>query len=174
MFSARAPFRLMSPARFCAVPACARVQKLRTWVARSADIPAFQRYGARHVVWSWDAVASPSVAYQPRIPVQDVLYQVVRDHFETFRAQAASLRDGEGLPRFVEEDFRAFLRCGCLAGRLRASRSALGRADEAQLGLSYHSGTPCLSAPLWARSGKKALQMNKDSIVHVRTGHKSL
>jgi hypothetical protein len=32
-----------------------------------------------------------------------VVYQVVRDHFETFRAQAAGLRDGEGLPRFVEQ-----------------------------------------------------------------------
>jgi len=32
-----------------------------------------------------------------------VLYQVVRDHFETFRALAAGLRDGEGLPRFVEQ-----------------------------------------------------------------------
>src|SRR4029453_10119013 len=27
-----------------------------------------------------------------------------------FRAQAASLRDGEGLPRFVEQEFRDFLR----------------------------------------------------------------
>jgi hypothetical protein len=45
-----------------------------------------------------------------------VLYQVVRDHFETFRAQAAGLRDGEGLPRFVEQEFREFLRCGWLAG----------------------------------------------------------
>ena len=44
------------------------------------------------------------------------MYQVVRDHFETFRAQAAGLRDGEGLPRFVEEEFRAFLRCGFPAG----------------------------------------------------------
>jgi len=25
----------------------------------------------------------------------------VRDHFETFRARAAHLRDGDGLPRFV-------------------------------------------------------------------------
>ena len=30
------------------------------------------------------------------------LHQLVRDHFETFRAQAARLRDGQGLPRFVE------------------------------------------------------------------------
>jgi hypothetical protein len=41
-------------------------------------------------------VASPALAYQPRIPVQDVLYQVVRDHFEMFRAQAAGIRDGAG------------------------------------------------------------------------------
>jgi hypothetical protein len=45
-----------------------------------------------------------------------VLYRVVRDHFEAFHAQAASLRDGEGLPRFVEREFREFLRCGWLAG----------------------------------------------------------
>jgi len=40
----------------------------------------------------------------------------VHNHFETFRAQAASLRDGEGLPRFVEQEFRNFLQCGWLAG----------------------------------------------------------
>ncbi len=44
----------------------------------------------------------------------------MRDHFETFRAQTASLRDGEGLPRFVEQEFRDFLRCGCLPAALRA------------------------------------------------------
>ena len=37
------------------------------------------------------------------MPSQGVVYQVVRDHFETFRTQAADLRDGEGLPRFVEQ-----------------------------------------------------------------------
>lgn len=58
----------------------------------------------------------PSPTYEPRRPGDSVLYQVVRDHFETFRAQAASLRDGEGLPRFVEQEFRDFLRCGWLAG----------------------------------------------------------
>jgi hypothetical protein len=31
-----------------------------------------------------------------------VIYQVVRDHYETFVAQAASFRDGEGLPAFIE------------------------------------------------------------------------
>jgi hypothetical protein len=41
-----------------------------------------------------------------------VLYQVVRDHFETFRAEAARIHERDGLPRFIEEEFRGFLRCG--------------------------------------------------------------
>ena len=56
-----------------------------------------------------------SATYQPRTPEQQVLFHVVRDHFETFRAEAATIRDGEGLPRFVEDEFLAFLRCGSLA-----------------------------------------------------------
>jgi len=52
------------------------------------------------------------------------LYQVVRDHFETFRAQAADLRDGEGLPGFVEQEFRNFLRCGSLGGGFARFRCA--------------------------------------------------
>lgn len=58
--------------------------------------------------------------YQQRSPGDTVLYRIVRDHFETFRAQAARLRDGEDLPQFVEHAFRDFLRCGWLARRLRA------------------------------------------------------
>jgi hypothetical protein len=61
------------------------------------------------------AVSGATGASTPRDRAQGALHQVVRDHFETFRAQAASLRDGEGLPRFVERAFRAFLTCGCLA-----------------------------------------------------------
>ena len=65
------------------------------------------------------------------MPSQGVVYQVVRDHFETFRAQAAGLRGGEGLPRFVEEEFLAFLRCGFLALRpfenLRVAASLVER-----------------------------------------------
>jgi len=48
-------------------------------------------------------VAAPSTSYAPRLPAQGTRYHIVRDHFETFRSQAASLRDGEGLPRFVEQ-----------------------------------------------------------------------
>ena len=75
-------------------------------------------------------MAAPSTSYEPRCPAQGVLYQIVRDHFETFRAQAASLRDGEGLPRFVEQEFRDFLQCGWLAGgfaRFRCGDCGLDR-----------------------------------------------
>lgn len=49
-------------------------------------------------------------------PTQSVLYQIVRDHVETFRAQAGRVFEGERLPRFIEEEFEGFLRCGWLAG----------------------------------------------------------
>jgi hypothetical protein len=67
----------------------------------------------------------PSDVYRLRDPAASALYHIVRDHFETFRAHAAHLRDGEGLPGFVEHEFRAFLGCGWLAGgfaRLRCTR----------------------------------------------------
>jgi Transposase zinc-binding domain len=60
-------------------------------------------------------VPGATTTYEPRDPAQSVLFQVVRDPFETFRAQAASLRNGEGLPQFAEREFREFLTCGCLA-----------------------------------------------------------
>ena len=46
-----------------------------------------------------------------------MLYGIVRDHFETFRAEAARAYERDGLPRFIEEEFRGFLRCGFLAVR---------------------------------------------------------
>lgn len=58
----------------------------------------------------------PSVDYTPRDPAADVLHGVVREHLQTFLAEAAHRRDGEGVPRFVEEEFHAFLACGFLAG----------------------------------------------------------
>ena len=39
---------------------------------------------------------------------------MVRDHYETFRA-AATRRDGEGLPRFIDDEFCGFLCRGQLA-----------------------------------------------------------
>ena len=64
----------------------------------------------------------------PRL--RGALYQIVLEHFETFRVQAASLWDGEGLPRFVEQEFQDFLRCSCLAAgfaRFRCGACGLDR-----------------------------------------------
>ena len=61
-------------------------------------------------------MALPSVDYTPRDPAADVLHRVVREHLLTFLAEAAHLRDGDGVPRFVEEEFQAFRACGWLAG----------------------------------------------------------
>ena len=69
-------------------------------------------------------MAQPSASYEPGDPTTTVLYGIIRDHFETFRTQAVSLRDGEGLPRFVEQAFRDFLRCGCLASGFARFRCA--------------------------------------------------
>jgi len=72
----------------------------------------------------------PSPVYAPKNPSQGVLYQVVRDHFETFRAEAARVSGRDGLPRFIEEEFRGFLRCGFLAGgfaRFRCNRCGVDR-----------------------------------------------
>jgi hypothetical protein len=75
-------------------------------------------------------MARPSTSYEPRRPAGTVLHRIVQDHLETFLAQAARFRDGDGLPPFVEHAFRDFLRCGFLAGgfaRFRCDGCALDR-----------------------------------------------
>jgi hypothetical protein len=68
--------------------------------------------GAGYGISPWP---SPSVEYTPRVRIAgSVPQQIVREHFETFVAEAAHLHDGEGLPRFVEEEFEVFFRCGWL------------------------------------------------------------
>jgi hypothetical protein len=71
-----------------------------------------------------------SVAYKRRRPDASVLYRIVHEHLETFRRQAEGLRDGEGLPTFVERAFRDFLRCGWLAGGFARFRCAACRLDR--------------------------------------------
>jgi hypothetical protein len=44
-----------------------------------------------------------SAEYRPRRPQDGVVYRVVREHYETFRADAAARRDGEPLPRFIDD-----------------------------------------------------------------------
>src|SRR5664279_655761 len=53
--------------------------------------------------------------YVRRRPEDTVLHHVVREHLETFLAEARLRGGGEGLPRFVERELREFLSCGVLA-----------------------------------------------------------
>ena len=108
----------------------ASAQKLRPLRRHPLDSGQILLTGRWHGAAFWSGVAAPSTTYEPRCPAQTALYQIVRDHFETFRVQAARLRDGEGLPQFVEQEFRDFLRCGWLAGgfaRFRCGDCGLDR-----------------------------------------------
>ena len=54
--------------------------------------------------------------YRPRRPTAPPLYPVVQNHLETFLATAEESDPlGFGVPRWVEKDFRTYLRCGILA-----------------------------------------------------------
>ena len=55
---------------------------------------------------------------------------MVRDHFETFRAEAARVHERDSLPRFIEEEFRGFLRCGVLAGGFARFHCSSCRCDR--------------------------------------------
>jgi hypothetical protein len=57
----------------------------------------------------------PWPKYERRNPEDGVLDKVLQPHLETFLKQAAESHDGAGLPRFVEKELRAFLKCGVLA-----------------------------------------------------------
>jgi Putative transposase/Transposase zinc-binding domain len=75
-------------------------------------------------------MALQGAVYRPRDAEHTVLHAVIREHLETFLHEAAARTDGPGLPRFVEEEFRAFLRCGVLAhgfARLRCDGCGLDR-----------------------------------------------
>ncbi len=52
--------------------------------------------------------------YEHRRPDETTLYQVVKEHVETFFAQV-ELETGAGLPQFVKDEFEGFLECGILA-----------------------------------------------------------
>lgn len=52
-----------------------------------------------------------SRGYTPRDATGTVLHQIVREHLETFLATTRRA-DPDGLPTFLEQEFRAFLDCG--------------------------------------------------------------
>jgi hypothetical protein len=49
--------------------------------------------------------------YARRRPEETVLYQTIAEHWHNFRER---LSEHGGLPRFVEREFEAYLRCGIL------------------------------------------------------------
>jgi hypothetical protein len=51
--------------------------------------------------------------YTRHRPEQSILYNVVRQELEAFLARAQARQ--QPVPRFVEQEFQAFLRCGILA-----------------------------------------------------------
>ena len=48
-------------------------------------------------------------------PEAGVLYRVLQQHLATFLNDASQTQDGAGLPKFVEKELQAFLKCGVLA-----------------------------------------------------------
>jgi hypothetical protein len=70
---------------------------------------------------------SPKHDYASRRPTETILYAVVRDHLEAFLAHARESYE-RGLPRYVEQAFRAYLTCGVFAhGFLRLHCDACRR-----------------------------------------------
>jgi hypothetical protein len=54
--------------------------------------------------------------YARRCPEETVLYQLVREHLESFLEEGRrSSEHGEGYPAYVEQTFRRFLSCGVMA-----------------------------------------------------------
>jgi len=66
----------------------------------------------------------PTGACNPRSPDQTLLHRTIREQLEPFLARARNRE--QPAPRFVEQELRAFLRCGILAHgflRLHCDRS---------------------------------------------------
>lgn len=67
-----------------------------------------------------------AAAYIPRRPTETALYALVRDHLETFVAFARE-RYERGLPRYGEDELRAYLKCGVFSeGFIRARCDGCG------------------------------------------------
>jgi hypothetical protein len=70
---------------------------------------------AESVASSEHMLAAPDAGahYTPHRPEQTLLHRTIREQLEGFLARSAER--GHPVPRFVEQELRAFLRCGILA-----------------------------------------------------------
>jgi hypothetical protein len=58
--------------------------------------------------------------YRRRRPETTTLHRIVREHLETYLAQAEEADPmGDGVPTHVENEFRSYLRCGITSASLR-------------------------------------------------------
>lgn len=87
------------------------------------------------------AVLAP--AYLPRRPTETVLYGLVRQHLESFLAYAREHYEEGGLPRYVEQEFRAYLACGVSKGFTRCHCDACGH--DLLVAFSCHGRSICPS-----------------------------
>ncbi len=88
-------------------------------------------------------MASLAPAYVPRRPTETVLHQLVRANLDSFLAYARANYDG-GLPRYVEQEFRAYIRCGDFSeGFSRAHCDACGH--DLLVAFSCHGRSICPS-----------------------------
>jgi hypothetical protein len=75
-------------------------------------------------------VASLAPPYTPRRPTETVLYRVVRETLDTFVAHARETYE-RPLPRYVENELRAYLRCGVFSfGFIRCHCDTCGHAMQ--------------------------------------------
>lgn len=88
-------------------------------------------------------MASLAAAYAPRRPTETVLYELVRQHLESFLAFTREHYEG-GLPRYVEQELRAYLKCGVFSeGFTRAHCDACGH--DLLVAFSCHGRSVCPS-----------------------------
>src|SRR5271155_5089420 len=88
-------------------------------------------------------VAALAPAYTPRRPTETVLYALVHEHLESFLAHTREHYDG-GLPRYVERELRAYLKCGQFSeGFTRAHCDACGH--DLLVAFSCHGRSVCPS-----------------------------
>jgi hypothetical protein len=97
---------------------------------------------ARDAPWP-PPVAALAAAYAPRRPTETLLYGLVRQHLESFLAYAREQYDG-GVPRYVEHELRAYLKCGVFSeGFTRCHCDTCGH--DLLVAFSCHGRTICPS-----------------------------
>jgi hypothetical protein len=73
------------------------------------------------------AAGRPLAGYHRRTPERTVLHELVARHAQTMLAE---LRDGGWLPRYVERELAAYLKCGILAHGLSRPVPDVPRRDR--------------------------------------------